>query len=133
MRHVFLWALAIVGIVATASAQSGGPAGVIRDRQANYKQIAAAVRTISQQVRADQPSIEQIRWYLIRPPSFSWTCRKETSWDSVAAYSFTGTLTSPKETAPFQIARMPTILALCVRCSPPPVPTSRAGTTGCTR
>jgi hypothetical protein len=25
---------------------------------------------------------------------------------SVAEYSFTGTLTSPKETAPFQIARM---------------------------
>ncbi len=34
------------------------------------------------------------------------TWRNDTSWDSVAAYSFTGTLTSPKDTAPFQIARM---------------------------
>ena len=52
------------------------------------------------------PSMEQTRWYLIRPPSLAWTCRNDTSWDSVAEYSFTGTLTSPKETAPFQIARM---------------------------
>ncbi len=28
------------------------------------------------------------------------------SWLSVAAYSFTGTLTSPNDTAPFQMARM---------------------------
>jgi len=61
MRHLILCAFGIVGVIAMANAQSGGPAGVIRDRQANYKQIAAAVRTISQQVRADQPSIEQIR------------------------------------------------------------------------
>src|SRR3954469_17835821 len=52
------------------------------------------------------PSIEQTRWYLILPPSLACTCRNETSWDSVAAYSFTGTLTSPKDTAPFQIARI---------------------------
>ena len=30
------------------------------------------------------------------------------SWSSVAAYSLTGTLTSPKVIAPFQIARMTT-------------------------
>src|SRR3954453_23006560 len=48
----------------------------------------------------------QTRWYLIRPPSLACTCRKEMSWLSVAAYSFTGTLTSPKDTAPFQIARI---------------------------
>src|SRR5512146_221935 len=52
------------------------------------------------------PSIEQTRWYLIRPPSLACTCRNDTSCDSVAAYSFTGTLTSPKDTAPFQIARI---------------------------
>src|SRR3954468_5501803 len=52
------------------------------------------------------PSTEQTRWYLIRPPSLACTCRKDTSWDSVAAYSLTGTLTSPNDTAPFQIARM---------------------------
>ena len=69
------------------------------------------------------------------------------SWLSVAEYSFTGTLTSPNETAPFQIARMhpPQVAGLlpcsgpgqtsrypsgrmagCVRCSPrgaPAVPT----------
>src|SRR3569623_3029328 len=52
------------------------------------------------------PSMEQTRWYLIRPPSLACTCRNDTSCDSVAAYSFTGTLTSPKDTAPFQIARI---------------------------
>ena len=52
------------------------------------------------------PSMLQTRWYLIRPPSLAWTCRNEMSLLSVAEYSFTGTLTRPKETAPFQIARM---------------------------
>src|SRR6476660_3609602 len=52
------------------------------------------------------PSIEHTRWYLIRPPSLACTCRNDTSCDSVAEYSFTGTLTSPKDTAPFQIARI---------------------------
>ncbi len=35
------------------------------------------------------------------------------SWLSVAEYSFTGTLTSPKETAPFQMARMSGQASLC--------------------
>src|ERR1700750_2254534 len=48
----------------------------------------------------------QTRWYLIRPPSLACTCRNEMSWLSVAAYSFTGTLTRPNDTAPFQMARM---------------------------
>lgn len=61
MRHVILCVLAIAGIVAVAEAQTGGAADVIRNRQANYKQIAGAVRTINQQLRADQPSIDQIR------------------------------------------------------------------------
>src|SRR3954452_19639871 len=52
------------------------------------------------------PSTLHTRWYLIRPPSLACTCRKEMSWLSVAAYSFTGTLTRPKDTAPFQMARM---------------------------
>src|SRR3954466_9021693 len=50
------------------------------------------------------PSTEQTRWYLIRPPSLACTCRNEPSWLSVAGESLTGTLTSPKDTAPFQIA-----------------------------
>src|ERR1041384_7152090 len=58
------------------------------------------------------PSRLQIRWYLIRPPSLACTCRNEMSLFSVAEYSFTGTLTSPKETAPFQIARMGPALPL---------------------
>lgn len=61
MRQVILLVFAVAGIVATAEAQTGGAAGVIRERQANYKQIGAAVRTINQQIRADQPSIDQIR------------------------------------------------------------------------
>jgi len=61
MRHVILCAFAIAGFVAVAEAQTGGAAGVIRDRQANYKQIGAAVRTINQQLKADAPSIDQIR------------------------------------------------------------------------
>src|SRR6478609_1916017 len=52
------------------------------------------------------PSIEHTRWYLIRPPSLACTCRNDTSCDSVAEYSLTGTLTSPNDTAPFQIARI---------------------------
>src|SRR6187200_1363526 len=52
------------------------------------------------------PSMAQTRWYLIRPPSLACTWRNETSWLSVAEYSLTGTDTSPKDTAPFQIARI---------------------------
>jgi cytochrome c556 len=61
MRHVMLSVLAIVGIVAVAEAQTGGAAGVIQSRQANYKQIAGAVRTIGNQLKADQPDIASIR------------------------------------------------------------------------
>src|SRR4051794_38056634 len=50
--------------------------------------------------------IGQSLWCWIGPPSLACTLRNETSCDSVAAYSFTGTLTSPKDTAPFQIARI---------------------------
>ena len=61
MRRTLLLIFALTGIVTVAQAQSGGAAGVIRERQANYKQIAGAVRTIGQQLRADQPAIGQIR------------------------------------------------------------------------
>src|SRR5215471_1904764 len=64
------------------------------------------------------PSIEHTRWYLIRPPSFACTCRNDTSCDSVAEYSLTGTLTSPNDTAPFQIARISYLREL-VGCRPP--------------
>src|SRR5690348_8584523 len=52
------------------------------------------------------PSIEQTRWYLIRPPSSACTWWNLTSWSSVAEYSFTPMLTRPKDTAPRQIDRM---------------------------
>src|SRR4051794_38795338 len=58
--------------------------------------------------------IGQSLWCWIGPPSLACTCRNETSCDSVAAYSFTGTLTSPKDTAPFQIARILTLLEVPV-------------------
>src|SRR3954447_9366509 len=54
------------------------------------------------------PSTEQTRLYLTRPPSVLWTWWNRMSWSSVAEYSFTAMLTSPKETAPFQIDRTAT-------------------------
>src|SRR3954462_4480323 len=42
----------------------------------------------------------------MRPPSLSCTWCSGTSWSSVAAYSFTGTLTRPKLREPFQMERM---------------------------
>lgn len=63
MRNAILCVFAIGGIAAAAGAQapSGGAADIVHNRQANYKQIAGAVRTINQQLRADQPAIDQIR------------------------------------------------------------------------
>src|SRR4051794_14208457 len=52
------------------------------------------------------PSMEQTRWYLIRPPSAACTWWNLTSWSSVAEYSFTPMLTRPNDTAPRQIDRM---------------------------
>src|SRR6478672_11061116 len=103
----------------------------------------------------------QTRWYLIRPPSLACTCRNEMSWLSVAAYSFTGTLTNPKDTAPFQMARMGSSdryvvvsihhdvrhppgegsgggsryvrMSPCVRCSPRRAPACLRAASGCTR
>src|SRR4051812_48921473 len=53
------------------------------------------------------PSIEQTRLYFTRPPSVACTWWKRMSLSSVAEYSFTPMLTSPKDTAPRQIDRMP--------------------------
>jgi cytochrome c556 len=61
MRHLILSAIAVAGLVATAGAQTGGAQGMIRERQANYKQIGGAVRTISEQLRAGEPSLDAIR------------------------------------------------------------------------
>src|SRR3712207_9564123 len=50
--------------------------------------------------------MEQVRWYLIRPPSVRCTWWNRMSFSSVAEYSLTAIDTRPNETAPFQIARI---------------------------
>src|SRR5215218_2054413 len=50
------------------------------------------------------PSTEQIRLYLIRPPSATCTWRNEMSFSSVAENTLIGIVTIPNEMAPFQIA-----------------------------
>ncbi len=84
------------------------------------------------------PSTVHTRRYLIRPPSTACTWWKRTSWLVVAEYSFTGTLTSPNETAPLHIARMGASMAGCSPCSPPlatfrrvPVGSTRSSGTAC--
>src|SRR4051794_15261135 len=52
-------------------------------------------------------SFEQNRRCSIFAPSSRWTSRKWTVFDSVAVWSFTGTLMSPKAMVPFQIDRAP--------------------------
>ena len=62
------------------------------------------------------PSIEQVRLYLMRPPSVEWTWWNRMSWFVVAEYSLIGTLTRPNDTAPLHIARM---RCPCSCCSSP--------------
>jgi cytochrome c556 len=54
-----LIAAAIAAIVATAAIAA--PADTIRMRQANYKQIGAAMKGINEQLRSGAPSIDAIR------------------------------------------------------------------------
>ncbi len=54
------------------------------------------------------PHTEQRRTIEMRPPSAACTWWKRTSFSSVAAYTFTGTLTSPNASEPFHIARIAT-------------------------
>src|SRR3954447_8015896 len=58
------------------------------------------------------PHFVQTRRNLIRPPSSRWTWWNATSRCSVAEYSFTGIVTSPKEIAPFQMLRMKSLYPL---------------------
>ena len=90
------------------------------------------------------PSTEQVRLYLMRPPSAACTWWNRMSWLDVAEYSLTGTLTSPNDTAPLHIARMPApvllariatlsdSMAACSPCSPPLEP-FRMARNGCSR
>ena len=63
MRHLLLLGLATVGLVGVAVAQSPArtPAQLIQNRQAGYKQIAAAFRAVQTQARAANPDLALIR------------------------------------------------------------------------
>jgi len=61
LKHFLLAAAAIAAIVTTAAAQNRAPADVIHMRQANYKQIGAAMKGINEQLRSDTPSLPAIR------------------------------------------------------------------------
>lgn len=60
MKHVLLGAAALAAIAGVAYAQSPA-ANLIRTRQANYKQMAAALKGINDQLRGGSPAIGEIR------------------------------------------------------------------------
>src|SRR2546423_4710268 len=49
------------------------------------------------------PHTAQVRWYRIRPMSLSWSWLNLRLFSSVAGYRRIGTVTRPKEIAPFHI------------------------------
>jgi cytochrome c556 len=59
LKNFLLAGLAIAGTATAAFALA--PADTIRMRQANYKQMAGAVKGINDQIRADSPSLPDIR------------------------------------------------------------------------
>ena len=59
MKHLVLASLAAAGLATAAYAFA--PADTIRMRQANYKQMAAALKGTNDQLRADSPSLPLIR------------------------------------------------------------------------
>jgi len=63
MRKAFLAIATVAGLVTVAAAQTPArtPAELIHNRQASYKQIAAAFKGLFEQSRASAPSIETIR------------------------------------------------------------------------
>ena len=65
--------------------------------------------------------MSQARLYRIRPPSSACTWWNRMSFSSVAAYTLTGTFTSPNATEPFQMARTDlTPLPTCRTAARPP-------------
>jgi cytochrome c556 len=54
-------AAALTAVVTAAAAQNRAPADTIRMRQANYKQIGAAMKGINEQLRGGAPSLPAIR------------------------------------------------------------------------
>lgn len=63
MKHLLLVAVALAGVVTTATAQNRAqaPADTIRMRQANYKQMGAAMKGINEQLRSSTPAIAPIQ------------------------------------------------------------------------
>jgi cytochrome c556 len=62
VKHFLLAAAALAGIAAAAAAQNPAPAAdTIRTRQANYKQMGAAMKAINDQMRGGAPSIGAVR------------------------------------------------------------------------
>jgi cytochrome c556 len=63
VKQLVLTLTAIAAIVTTAAAQTRrpAPADVIHMRQANYKQIGAAMKGINEQLRGGAPSLDAIR------------------------------------------------------------------------
>ena len=60
MKHILLGAAALAAIATAAYAQRPA-APVIQQRQANYKQMAAAVKGINDQLRSGSPDLAAIR------------------------------------------------------------------------
>jgi cytochrome c556 len=60
VKHILLAAAAIAAIVTAAAAQNRGPADLIRDRQAHYKQMGAAIKGINDQLHSSAPSVQAI-------------------------------------------------------------------------
>jgi len=63
VKHWIVGAAALAATAATAAAQNRTPAAAdtIRARQANYKQMAAALKGINEQLRGGTPSLPAIR------------------------------------------------------------------------
>jgi cytochrome c556 len=63
VKHFVLAAAALAGIVTAAAAQNRAShaADTIRMRQANYKQMGAAMKGINDQIRGGAPAIDAIR------------------------------------------------------------------------
>src|SRR5690348_11850379 len=61
VKRLILAAAAVAAIVTTAAAQNPSAAGLIRERQAHYKQMGAAIKGINDQLHSSAPSIDAIR------------------------------------------------------------------------
>jgi len=59
VKRAILAALALAGTATAAFALA--PADTIRMRQANYKQMAAALKGVNDQLRSDAPSLPELR------------------------------------------------------------------------